>query len=83
MINLVSIVSVLLIHLTVFLILFFTSAEKSSSVSVRRSPLRFWISILGGSLPLGLLGSGVIERDGISVILALIGFAYFILFKKA
>jgi hypothetical protein len=40
-------------------------------------------SALAGSVPLALLGVEVIERNGVAVILALVGFAYFCLLRKS
>ncbi len=42
----------------------------------------FLLSIIGGSLPLALLGAQVIERNGIAVIFSLVGFMYFLVFSQ-
>lgn len=83
MINLISILFVLGIQLIAGVILFVARSSRDAQGRDKKFPLRFVVSILGGALPLALLGANIIERDGLAVLLALVGFVYFILIKKA
>ena len=83
MINIVSVLCVLLIQLLTFTLLLVSRNWRAKRESSRGDGLGFWISILGGSLPIGLLGAELIERDGVAVLLALLGFVYFIVVNKA
>ena len=41
------------------------------------------LSTLGGAIPLALLGAQILERQAIAVLLSLVGFGYFIIFRKS
>ena len=82
MINIVSIAFVLMIFILCELVLYFTKGSSRLQAGRGKSYLRLWISILGGAIPIGLLGAEIIPRDGVAVILALVGFIYFIVIRK-
>lgn len=82
MINIISVAFVFLIFILCELALYFTKDNSRLQAGRGKSYLRYWISILGGAIPIGLLGAQIIPRDGIAVILALVGFIYFIVIRK-
>lgn len=82
MINLTSIYFVLSVQILSTVALILARPDKKSSESVKKNHLSGRFSVVGGALPLGLLGSGVIPRDGAAVLLALVGFVYFIVIRK-
>lgn len=83
MIDIVSVLCVLLIQIIAFTLLLTSRNWRAKRDSPRGDGLGFWVSILGGALPIGLLGAELIERDGVAVLLALLGFVYFILVNKS
>lgn len=82
MIDMMSVLYVLLIQTVCLGVLFFSSSKNSSQEYQGVNPLRFGVLIVGGALPITLLGANIIERDGLAVLLALVGFIYFLVIKK-
>lgn len=82
MINVVSVGLVLIVFALCEFALFLTRTSAETQSGRGRSYLRFWISILGGAVPIGMLAAEVIPRDGAAVLVALVGFIYFMFIRK-
>lgn len=82
MINYSSILIVLVIQFIAGLALFLARPNQKDIRQGTAKHPRFWISVFGGAIPLALLGTEMIQRDGLAVLIALVGFLYFIVIKK-